>query len=394
MKQFVKETKMEANKQLSHGPISITNEVLLIDPEHKLSLSKDKQDWFNLRYKIVRSRWKKVRIRQDRESGPIQIDKVIKEPPDYFLTARPKETEASIDKKKGAPSTRMVRIQSSSLDFKEHSQSLQQHGSQKGISQRQVQNLFSNPKVAPNLRNSYTPKPSSFRKNAVGEAQDEQTAKESSSKNPMVLAKLREKVLKVVSAMKIKEAGEERVAKVSNNAERSVSQFQYTLASPDKDREKKVGVRPPRRRGSRRLSSGSNISFNSRVSDFADLRPDYLPKKPSRKVIAAMPAKSLKPEQDRSKGDREDSMESSASPSKKSVDSGFEMIHEDTPKVILLNQTAVDTSDFAKLVTYRYRYNRDAADILRKIKLKGTKIDVQNELLENSDYRHVRLNHN
>lgn len=310
---------MEANRQSSQG---IKEEDF--DPNSKLTLEKDNQDWVNLRYKIVRSRWKKVKIRQDRAASPMLVDKIIKETPVNFLTSRPPDT---------------------SLDIKTSTVSIEI-------------------KSKPVVDNKDSPKRVSV-----------------ASLNPGTLGKLRENVLKVVSAMKLKQAGDERVARISQNAERSVSNANYTLASPE--REKKPEMRTRVRRGSRRLSSGSVISYQSRASSYADLKDEFA-KKSTKKIIKAMPARTQKPEQDKSKGEREESLSSSSSPSKRSDGSGFHMIYENTPKVIVLNQTF----DNGKQIN-NVKYTRDGEGLLRKLKAKGTKIDLQTELLENSEYRHV-----
>jgi hypothetical protein len=366
MKAFVKTTKMEANKQFSQGPLSVTNEIV-IDPNNKITLNKDNEDWINLRYKIVRSRWKKVPIMQDKVIGAVQIDRIIKEPPSSFLTARPTVQDG---RQESAPSKRQ-KYKVVSQDRGQISSSgvlPKTQGKPQAITQAKTDRIDGGTKPT--------------------DAGEQPVRTSLKPANAGALTKLRDKVLKVVTAMKLKQAGEERVARVSQNAERSVSQANYTLASPERDN-KRPEVRLRARRGSRRMSSGSAVSFHSRMSSFADLNEKGA--KPTKKSIKAMPARAQQPEQDKSKGDRDDSMSSSSSPSKRSEESGVRMNYENTPKVILLNQTLGDTPEYGKTVTNKY--NRDGEGLLRRLKAKakGNKIDFQTEILENSEYRHVKF---
>lgn len=369
MKDFVKNTKMEANKLISQGPISITNEVL-VDPQKKMNLSKDTENWIDLRYKIVRSRWKKVQIMQNMNLGPLQLDKIIKEPPTHFLTSRPhyQDDAATVDRSRGtlpAPPSEV-----------------------KAGSQGKVQ-VKHRPTSALNYGN---PRASSFKKleAQAKESPDktERISRQSSlrlAQGTVGLSKLRDKVLQVVTAMKFKNAAEKRVAGLSNLAERSVSQANYTLASPDKKKE------PPQlragRRRSRRLSSGSVASYRSRVSSFAELHEE----KPAKKSIKAIPAKSQHPDNDKSKEPKDDSLSSSSSPSKRSEeDSGVQLINETRPTFIVLNNAVSDTPELEKMPSFRY--TRDIEGLLRKMKQKGPfNVVMALSDTENPEYLHVVL---
>ena len=76
MHQFEKKARIEANKIISSGPISLTNEIVM-EQDRKLNLNDDMENWKDLKYKLVRSRWKNVHIKQDKPRVPLEIEKVI-----------------------------------------------------------------------------------------------------------------------------------------------------------------------------------------------------------------------------------------------------------------------------------------------------------------------------
>lgn len=360
MKEFVKQTKIEANKVMSSGPVSLTNQIHM---EHinKTSLSKDMEDWKDLRYKLVRARWKKLHIVQDKPNIPIEIDKVIKEPPALMLTARPKSKEHIVDHKEvKIPEAKVKRSKSVVRPFSDLLQA--KHDQAKA----RRENIEANRKVAPSRRRM------TREKTENNEQRSE--IKEKSIVQPTAPKQtLKDKVNKVVSVLRIKREAQDKLSKISHITEKS--QTNNLLMSPERIEPQRISLRPNTKKP-RRLSSSSVISHKSRMSSFGDLTDRRRRDQPVRS-----PLKPSHPEGERSSHEEQNSQSSSSkSPDDDSDDSGLPVNQETTPKVIFLNN-----------ISYQDDNGRFSIGngVKNKLKERFATDDVRREFRENEEWRHV-----
>lgn len=362
MKDFVKRTKMEAGKLSNTNRTSITNEVPL-DSSNRLTTDHQNQGWINLRYKLLKTRWNDAHIKQDKPMVPIQVDKVIKEPPTYFLTARPHRQESVLDNSE----------QTKKLERKDRSMS----GSSAQLNKRPASARTEQVAGITPVNRLHLP---IQRKTKPKERPKPVTSFTQIDKKPYS-EKLKDKVMNVVSTVKTSQVSDDKLAHASNNTERSTNQFNNITPFPDKDRRPDSKTRP--KNMVKRLSSGSALSYRSKMSSIAELEEEKI----NKKVIKALPAKSRQPDNDRSKEVEDDSLSRSSSPSRNSDQSSGDFNEEPTPKVVVLQQQEVIITDQNRYASFRY--SRDGEAILKKLRSRGTTVDFNTEILENSEYRHV-----
>ena len=58
MVEFIKQRRKDANQQVSYGPVSLTNRIIVHDFP-TTDLSRNKEDWSSLKYKLTRAKLQK-----------------------------------------------------------------------------------------------------------------------------------------------------------------------------------------------------------------------------------------------------------------------------------------------------------------------------------------------
>lgn len=344
MHSFVKQAKVESNRPTGAGKISITNEVL-IDDSKAVSLARDTEDWKDLRYKLVRSRWKKMHIIQDKPAIPIQIDQVLKEPPKYMLTARPKYYDPQEQEPKHQHSDeRKVELKPSPAE------NLTRH-----LKEKTKRDHIS--KIQKPARNDRMKAASPAEVKIVEGLKPDEPSLQTAS------AKLKSQVKRVMNIFKLQKVNQDKSSHASEKSNANA------VVSPERNEKLSIGARQHSRM-LRRLSSGSSRSHKSKRSSFGDVGAEA---RRSSKLVA-----------------EEESKKDMTSSESQSESSGIADQTEGVPKVIVLHNT--DRNTIAPLDPHRQTSKpsmRRSAAVIEDIRNRRTRVSILAGINSDQDYRYV-----
>ena len=113
MVSFIKQRRKDANQQVSYGPISVTNKIILHDFP-TTDLSRNKEDWRSLKYKLTRAKWLKYQTNSNADVNLVHIDRTLKVADEDLLQKRPQTASKKKTNKSSVMQLLMAKVPSSS----------------------------------------------------------------------------------------------------------------------------------------------------------------------------------------------------------------------------------------------------------------------------------------